>query len=271
MPSTIYRTVLSSAQDKMSTAIAQIRDSLPHSGEIGGLVEHVFRTQLEEILPEKVGVSNGFVVDSEGGVSRQMDIILYDRQNTPRIFTSEGAQMFPVESTFACGEVKTSLDAAKLGDIYDKCLSYKRLLRNAYYPRTGNLLRKVGYKLFGCEQEHWQSIFFCVAASSVSSSNLMAACKKIVEQRSLGIQERVDTIMALSATDRQNMLLNGMVDEGGIPRDQSIDLLPYPGSSIRTYRADEPWSLFVMLLLRYMNQVPTEPLNMLRYGGSEPY
>ena len=271
MPSTIYRTVLSSAQDRMSTAITQIRDSLPHPGEIGGLVERVFRARLEEILPEKVGVSNGFVVDSEGGVSRQMDIILFDRQNTPRIFTSEGAQMFPVESTYACGEVKTNLDGAELRDVYKKCLSYKRLQRSAYYPPTGNSVYKFGYELFGCENEHWQSIFFCVAASSVSSCNLMTAYKTIVEGASLQIHERVDTIMALHATNGQNMLLNGIVDEGGVPQDQSINFLPYPGSSICTYQANEPWSLFVMLLLHYMNQVPTEPLSMLRYGGSEPF
>ena len=76
MPPTLYRNVLSTAQHKMSASIGQIRDSVPHSGETGNLVERVFRNQLLEVLPEKVGVSNGFVVDSQGSVSRQMDIIL---------------------------------------------------------------------------------------------------------------------------------------------------------------------------------------------------
>lgn len=270
MPSTIYRRVLSGAQEKMSSAIAQIRESIPHPGEIGGLVERVFRTQLEEILPEKVGVSNGFVLDSEGSVSRQMDIILYDRQNTPRIFTSEGAQVFPVESTFACGEVKTRLDAVKLRDVFEKCLSYKRLQRRAYYPRSGDPIQNE-YKLFGRASEHWQSIFFCVAALSVRSESLKEVYETIVQEDSLEIHQRIDTMMALRATDDQNMLLNGMVDEGGARSARSIDLLPYPESSVCPYRAKEPWSLFVMLLLRYMNQVPTEPLNMLHYGGDEPY
>ena len=58
-------------------------------------------------------MSNGFVVDSTGEVSRQMDLILYDRLNTPRIFTSDGAQMFPVEATYACGEIKAKLNSSK--------------------------------------------------------------------------------------------------------------------------------------------------------------
>lgn len=271
MPSTLYRTVLSTAQHKMSTSIAQIRNSIPHAGETGDLVERVFRSQLQEVLPEKVGVANGFVVDSKGGVSRQMDIILYDRLNTPRIFTSEGAQMFPVESTYACGEIKTSMDSTQLGDSFEKCLSYKRLSRSAYFSQSNPLFQK-SHTLFGCQYDHWQSLFFCVAARSISTNSLMSTFKRIVEERALQINERIDTFAALDATDNQNMLLNGLINsEQGIPCDKSIDFLPFPGSSICTYRAREPWSLFVMLLLRYMTQVPEEPVNMLSYGGNEPY
>ena len=271
MPPTPYRSVLSTAQHKMSAAIAQIRTSVPHSGEIGDLVERVFRTQLLEVLPEKVGVSNGFVVDSNGSVSRQMDVILYDHHNTPRILTSAGAQMFPVESTYACGEIKTDMDSMQLNDSFDKCLSYKRLVRRAYFPRPQPILSQT-YKLFGQHYDHWQSIFFCIAAQSVSASSLMSTYKDIAENRSLQVHERIDTVVALQATDNQNMLLNGMLEsDDSIPKDKSINFLPYAGSSICTYRAREPWSLFVMLLLNYMTQAPEEPVNMLSYGGNDPY
>ena len=43
-------------------------DTVP--GETEMLVKREFRSQLEEVLPEKIGVSRGFVVDSAGGVSR---------------------------------------------------------------------------------------------------------------------------------------------------------------------------------------------------------
>lgn len=155
--STIYRRVLSNAQNKLSAAIEQIRRSIPHSAEIGALIERQFRSQLEEVLPAKIGVSQGFVVDSFGGVSRQMDIILYDKLNTPRIFASEGAQMFPVEATYACGEIKTTLNTSELEDSFEKCLSYKTLCRNAYIPQVSPTMNY--YPFFGTKQEHWQSIF----------------------------------------------------------------------------------------------------------------
>ena len=123
---TPYRNVLSAAQNRIVATICQIRSSIPHAGETGALVEQSFRYHIEEVMPEKVGVSHGFVVDADGRISKQMDIVLYDRLNCPRIFSSAGAQMFPVEATFACGEIKTNLSASKFEESLEKCLSYKK-------------------------------------------------------------------------------------------------------------------------------------------------
>ena len=268
--STIYRRVLSSAQNKLSASIEQIRDSIPHSAEIGALIERQFRSQLEEVLPAKIGVSQGFVVDSVGGVSRQMDIILYDKLNTPRIFASEGAQMFPVEATYACGEIKTELNASELEDSFEKCLSYKKLCRKAYIPRSSPI--KNYYPFFGTEHEHWQSIFFCIAVKSMKGECIRTKFKGIVNSKQLPEHRRIDTIMALNATGKYNVLLNveGGLINGRVP-DGSIDLLPSPGSELCCYPAKEPWTLFLMLLLHYMIQASTEPIDMLPYGGDVPY
>ncbi len=267
---TIYRRVLSSAQNKLSASIDQIRRSIPHSAEIGALIERQFRSQLEDVLPEKIGVSQGFVVDSIGGVSRQMDIILYDKLNTPRIFASEGAQMFPVEATYACGEIKSKLGSRELEDCFKKCLSYKTLCRKAYITQPSPITNS--YTLFGSEHDHWQSIFFCIAEKSIKAERLQSKYNQIIITKRLPVQKRIDTIMALKATGGHNVLLNvtGEIIKD-IPPNKSIDLLPNLNSSLCRYRANEPWSLFLMLLLRYMNQASMQPINMLSYGGCAPY
>lgn len=89
MTTTQYTNVLRAAQRKLDASIKQIRDSIPHPGETGMLVEREFRSQLEEALPEKVGVSRGFAVDPAGGVSKQMDIVPSDRMNAPRMLSSD--------------------------------------------------------------------------------------------------------------------------------------------------------------------------------------
>ena len=134
------------------------------------LVERYFRNQLREVLPETVGVSSGFVVDLQGSVSAQMNLVLYDRPSTPRIFASNCAQLFPVESTYVCGEVKIDVDSTKLVDYFDKCLCYKRPVRTANLPKSAGLFQK-SCTLFKREFDHWQSIFFCIAANRVSSNS----------------------------------------------------------------------------------------------------
>ena len=271
MPPNTYRSVLSTAQHRISLAVDQIRKAIPHPGETGALVERLFRSHLEDVLPEKVGVSNGFVVDSRGAVSRQMDIILYDKLNAPRLFSSDGAQMFPVETTYACGEVKTEMTSARFRDTFRKCLSYKRLSRDAYFGDS-NVSSAHVYTLFGQQYDHWQSIFFSIAANSIGTSSLVPIYSQAGTQDGLRLHEKVDTVVSLRATNDENILLNVSGElENGVPQDGSIDLLPSPGSRLYTYCSKEPWSLFVMLLLRYMAQAPTTPINMLPYGGNDPY
>ncbi|MYB95192.1 hypothetical protein F4054_04455 [Candidatus Poribacteria bacterium] len=267
---TSYRRALSSAQNKLNAAIDPIRNLVPHSGEIGTLIEQQFRYQLVEVLPEKIGVSHGFVMDSNGGISKQMDLILYDRLNTPRIFASDGAQIFPVEATYACGEIKTYLDSDKLKDSFEKCSSYKNLCRKAYFKQ--NNAGTTPYHLFGHKYDHWQSIYFCLAVESINASCLSDTYTRIVYEDNLPTHKRIDTVMSLSGTGRKNCLLNvsGEIKDG-IPPDKSIDLLPKSDSKLCTYRANEPWALFTMLLLKYMTQAPMEPINMLAYGGNSPY
>ena len=268
---TPYRNVLSAAQNRITATIAQIRSSIPHSGEIGTLIEQSVRRHLEEVLPEKVGVSHGFVVDPDGRVSKQMDVVLYDRLNCPRIFSSAGAQMFPVEATFACGEIKTSLSSSTLEESFQKCLSYKKLCRRAYVERKSPISTTT-YTLFGRIWPHWQSMFFVIGVEGSAMENLQRCYHEFVHMNSLDTHERVDTVMVLDNKDNPNMLLNvsGGLDDG-VPRDGSIDFLPTPGSRLCSYRARAPWSLFIVLLLRYMTNAPLEPVNMVPYGGSDSY
>lgn len=267
-----YRTVLSTAQSKLHASIGQIRRTIAHSGEIGSLVEQQFRSALGDVLPEKVGVSHGFVIDSDGRRSGQMDIILYDRLNAPKIFASEGAQIFPVESTYACGEIKTSLDSARLDDSFKKCLSYKNLVRKAYYSSD-----RLKYHLFGEWHDHWQSIFFCLAVEGIDFNRLQDTYRKIANCKGLDHKRQIDTIIALEGKNKDgsaksNCLLNhsgNLVD--GKPEDRSIDLIPSGDSVLTTYSAKEPWALFVNLLLRYMLQVSTDPVKMLKYDSGEPF
>ena len=258
-----YRNVLSAAQASLNAGIEQIRSSIPHAGETGTLIEKLFRSELKKVLPEKVAVADGFVVDADGRASKQMDIILYDKLNTPRIFSSDGAQMFPVETTYAAGEIKTRLDTSSLRDTYEKCSSYKSLVRKAYFGPN-----QPRFFLFGKWHENWQSIFFCIAVESMNVESLRDKSIEIVKEKNLTYNNRVDAICSLDG----NFLLNLIKPpNAGVLQDQSIDLLPDPTNRFGVYSAMEPWTLFIFLLIKYMAQAPQLIVNMLPYDNGQPF
>ena len=257
MPNERYQELLLSSQKKLEMSAEQIRNLIPTSGEIGTLIEEMFRSYLTEVLPEKIGVSNGFVMDSDGRESQQMDIILYDKINTPRFFTSTAANVFPVEATFACGEVKTKLNAKALKDSFKKCLSYKNLRRKAYFSGGRKIIVNT-HKLFGEDKEHWESIFFCISVESISFVRLMQKYKDIVAEENLGIEKRIDTIFSLESTDNKNIITN----YSGV-----YDFLPSENSQLHAIFVEKSWALFTNLLLKYMVYAQAEPINMIEYGG----
>ncbi len=256
MPNKRYQEMLLSSQEKLDISAEQIRNLIPTSGEVGTLIEEMFRSYLAEILPEKIGVSHGFVMDSDGGESQQMDIILYDKMSTPRIFTSTAANVFPVEATYACGEIKTRFNTKELEDSLKKCLSYKNLHRKAYF--SGRKIIVNTHKLFGEEKEHWESIFFSISVESMAGDQVLVEYQRIVEANNLPVHKRIDTMFSLDRTNGKNIIANY---NGG------YDFLPSENSKLHAIFVEKSWALFVNLLLRYMVHAQTEPINMLAYSG----
>lgn len=288
-----YRHSLNSQQEVLIESISGARAVISHPGEKGMEIEEKIREALLRVLPEKIGVSHGFVIDSNDEISKQMDIVLYDKMNTPKIYNGDHVQIFPVESTYACGEIKTTLDSGKLKDVFEKCLSYKNLHRKAYFPRKGVIKNTV--ELFGEKSEHWKSIFFCITYESADLVELCRECSLIIDHKGLSLDKQVDTIVALNnpadhhnsadeededtkivtlnnPADPCNIMCNAKIDpESGELAYDSVNFLPYPESFLCISRAEHSWALFIALLLRYMVQAPPQIINMLEYNRSGPF
>ena len=266
-----YRSSLYTQQKELIESISGAREVIPHSGEKGREIEEKIREALARVLPEKIGVSHGFVIDSNDNSSNQMDIVLYDKMNTPKIYNGDSVQIFPVESTYACGEVKTKLDSRELEDVFKKCLSYKNLHRKAYCSSEGDIKNPV--YMFGERSEHWNSIFFCIAYKSTDFKKLCKECTLMIDRKKLSLDKRIDTIVALNnPADHCNIIFNAkMGAEPGVPVEGSVDLLPYPGSFLGVYPAKHSWALFIALLLRYMVHAPSQIINMTEYNEGAPF
>ena len=100
-------------------------------GLVGDAIENPVRTLLAAVLPSGLSVGTGCVVDSYGTASRQMDIVLYERDICPvfRVNDTPEATYFPCEGVVAVGEIKATIDGPKLDDCFEKIRSVKILRR----------------------------------------------------------------------------------------------------------------------------------------------
>ncbi len=98
---------------------------------VGSAREHSVRTKLEHILPTGIAVGSGCVIDSYGNTSRQIDVVLYEKNICPVYFINDAFETayYPCEAVVAVGEIKSSLGSRELEDIFRKIESVKRLRR----------------------------------------------------------------------------------------------------------------------------------------------
>jgi hypothetical protein len=87
-----------------------------HRGEAGRRREDDVREFLDDFLPGRLAVSGGEIVATDGSISPQMDLIVYDRLETPLIDRSESSVVVPIEGVCGVIEVSTRLDGSKMAD-----------------------------------------------------------------------------------------------------------------------------------------------------------
>ncbi|MCE5322699.1 hypothetical protein LLG46_05200 [bacterium] len=114
----------------------------PHYGERGGEAEDIVKAFLNDHLPKRFSAETGFVVDDEGGVSKQCDIIIYDALNSPVCRVGSRAMILPSDNVASVFEVKSKLTKHELNDAAEKIASVKRLRRTELPQRKGGELAR---------------------------------------------------------------------------------------------------------------------------------
>lgn len=105
---------------------------IPHSGELGIAREEILRRFLRDNLPHRYEVSSGFVFDSSGEISQQLDIIIADALVAPRFEVPGSIRFYPCESVVAVGQVKTHVSSRReMWDAIDNLRSVSLLDRTA--------------------------------------------------------------------------------------------------------------------------------------------
>src|SRR4051794_34848297 len=88
-----------------------------HKAEKGRIVESVVKTALRSILPGRFSIGTGFVINSDGQSSSQLDLVIYDGHFNSPIVLEGGTGLFPVECVYGHVEVKSRLDRDEIDKI----------------------------------------------------------------------------------------------------------------------------------------------------------
>lgn len=123
--------LLASLHDDIQQRLATVRKSFGHPGTKGDASENVWISLLEAYLPKRYQAAKAHVVDSEGKFSQQIDVVVFDRQYSPFIFTYEDETIIPAESVYAVFEAKQTANSSLVSYAQEKVASVRRLHRTS--------------------------------------------------------------------------------------------------------------------------------------------
>ncbi|MFD4563207.1 DUF6602 domain-containing protein [Streptomyces sp. NPDC058467] len=117
----------SSAVTRLQSEVDGFNKLIGHSGEQGRENELSLVRLLENLIPRRLGIGSGVVIDRENRRSKQTDIIIYDLSDQPTLMAQSSQVIFPIEVVHAVIEVKTTLNAAEIEDCGKKKESIDQL------------------------------------------------------------------------------------------------------------------------------------------------
>jgi hypothetical protein len=119
-------------QDQLEISLRGSRLVLPHPGSKGDATEDNWLKMLKEHIPNRYQIVNkAFIIDSNGNVSDQIDLTIYDRQYTPLLYNRDNQRFVPAESVYAVFEVKQDLSRQNINYASEKAKSVRQLQRTS--------------------------------------------------------------------------------------------------------------------------------------------
>ena len=132
--------ILTGLHDDIHQILETVRKSFKHPGTMGDGSEQVWIDLLNEYLPQRYKAAKAHVVDSKGQFSEQMDVVVFDRQYSPFIFSFSGQIIIPAESVYAVFESKQSINAEMMAYAQRKITSVRKLQRTSLpIPHAGGV------------------------------------------------------------------------------------------------------------------------------------
>lgn len=117
-------------QKQLDCKLSEIE--IDHPVTKGEHCEGAWIKYLKSFLPARYGVTKGFVFDSKGGISKQIDIIIYDTLYSPLIFELDSGEKYvTAESVYAVFDSKQEVTKETVIETDEKIESVRKLFRTS--------------------------------------------------------------------------------------------------------------------------------------------
>lgn len=243
-------------QKRMTTDFENITSQVNHNLSKGQMRERlIVREYLNRYIPGHVGIGCGEVISSDGTVSSQIDLVLYDKLNCPNLLMDDDYQIFPIEFVYGAIEVKSKLDAAAIEDSASKILSVKTMKRAAFEKQKGPIIYTT--TLYGQEwEDYFPTIGLVFGFSCISPDKIKE--KMIAENAKVALHEGIDSVWVLNSC--------GLVSVDKVTG--TIELTPTPKSEIRILESENPLLFLTVQLQTLMSSArQLSRFRILEYFG----
>ena len=107
--------------------------------EKGAPREQQVKSFLKDWLPEKYGISKGYILNPEKKVSKECDIVIFNSETCPKFFFSKevDVRFFPKNEVYFTFEIKSTLNGDELNNALSKIASVKEMT-NSLWPAHFN-------------------------------------------------------------------------------------------------------------------------------------
>jgi hypothetical protein len=240
-----------------------------HRGEAGRQRQDDLRDVLGAHLPGRLALAGGEIIASDGAVSPEVDIIIYDALNTPLLASSGSSVKVPIEGVYGVIEVASRLDSRKLREDASKIERIKQMKKD---PRAMIGLRSGlstrGFTFYGETSPVFPILGFSFAYESVELPTLMRTLRELDGQTEHAAH-RLDMICSLA----KGCIANGVPTK--TPEGEDIYTewsgTPDPGSERFRIAVDPDDQPGVALMLFYLQGVSLFALARVHPLSMAPY
>ncbi|WP_163850521.1 DUF6602 domain-containing protein [Pseudooceanicola aestuarii] len=125
------RSAFMGVQEKLVLDLKLASSSIGHAPTTGSVNEDHWISVFRAYLPKRYEVASGFVIDSQGARSDQIDMVIYDKHFTPTLLDQQSHHYIPAEAVYAVFEAKPHFDKDYLKYAGQKAASVRKLHRTS--------------------------------------------------------------------------------------------------------------------------------------------